>query len=120
MDLDKLVKQEYTILQQEHVNECVVSVKETLEYRWFDYGGNSIQSLMNKAKPQQLMSPVAESLLFFLLIKDAPVNVLNLGLGGASFERALSVISDIKITSVEASPVIVDMAKTYFYLPSPS
>lgn len=118
MDLDKLVKLDYTVLHQEMVSETILSVKETLEYRWFEYGSQSVQSLMNKANPAQLISPVAESLLLFLLFKDTPLNILNLGLGGASLERALSLLPKVAITSVEMSPAIIDIAKTYFNLPN--
>ena len=117
MDLDKLLAGEYTLLNEQVINGHVLVVKENLHYRWFEYGGKFAQSLMHLTEPDKILTPIYESLLFFLLLNKQPVNVHNLGLGGASFERSLMGLPQVSITSVEASQAIIDMAKRYFYLP---
>lgn len=127
MDLKKLLSQKQTLIHQEEDDGSVLKVKETEQYRWFEYGGLSIQSLMNKRVPEQILMPVCQSLLLFLLfpeilLKSKPLrkktlNVLNLGVGGASIERALATIPDLLLTSVDTSQAIIDMAKRYFNLP---
>ncbi|MDA7746562.1 hypothetical protein N8878_04440 [Psychromonas sp.] len=98
----------------------LLSVKETDEYRWFEYGGTSAQSLMNKQNPEEIMIPIYQSLFLFLLIHNNPKHILNLGLGGASIERALAANPSLLVTSVDASQSIIDMAEAYFELPKNS
>lgn len=117
MDLKELATTQQTILYQKEVAGGLLTVKETDQYRWFEYGGCSVQSVMSKALPEQMLSPVYQSLLMFLLLNKSPDNVLSLGLGGASIERRLAAVSSISMTSVDASQTIIDMAKRYFYLP---
>lgn len=117
MDLKTLLLKKQTILLQQDVDGCSLLVKEAEQYRWFQYAGESIQSLMNKAAPEQIIMPVYQSLLLFLLLDFKALNVLNLGLGGASIERTLTTVADVSITSVDASQSIINMAKRYFHLP---
>lgn len=117
MDLKKLFTKKHITLYQQNVDGCLLAVKETAQYRWFEYSGASVQSLMDKERPEQILLPVYQSLLLFLLLKRKPLKLLNLGLGGASIERALALVPDLCLTSVEASQAIIDMAKDYFYLP---
>lgn len=117
MDLNKLRAKKHTTIHSEDVDGSMLVVKESAEYRWFEYGGQDMQSLMSLHQPEQLFTPVSQSLLFFILWKSKPLKVLNLGLGGASFERTLSTLSSILLTSVEVSQPIIEMAKQYFKLP---
>jgi len=117
MNFKRLLAKKHVVIYEEAIGESIVTVKETDEYRWFEFGGNVVQSLMCKKKPQQILTPVSQSLLLFLLWKKTPLKVLNLGLGGASLERTLEVIPSTLITSVESSQAIIDMAKRYFNLP---
>lgn len=117
MDLNKLQAKQYTIVHQQDDNGNLLVVKETVEYRWFEYGGQGIQSLMNIKSPEKILTPVSQSLLFFLLWKNKPLKVLNLGLGGGAFERTLATMSSVLLTSVEVSLPVIDMAKRYFKLP---
>lgn len=122
MDISKqFVTQQISIYQNDDKG-ISLTVKENEQYRWFEYGGNAIQSLMNKEKPEQIILPVYQSLLLFLLLDNNVLTkkssqLLTLGLGGASIERALVSIPDLLITSVDASLCIIDIAKQYFKLP---
>lgn len=118
LELEKLLTGNHTTLHHENVNGRILAVKETTDYRWFEYAGPSIQSLMNKTAPEQISTPVSQSLLTFLLFDIKPANVLSLGLGGASIERALAHVPGLVLTSVEYCQPIIDMAKRYFYVPA--
>ena len=117
MDLKKLVAKKYTRLFEQNLDGSQLTVKETVDYRWFELAGNDVQSIMSRATPEQIITPVSQSLLLFLLWKSKPLKVLSLGLGGAAFERTLASIPSVLITSVEASQPIIDMAKQFFNLP---
>ena len=118
MKIEQLLANNTTLLHQQDLDGCLLEVKETAQYRWFEYDGASIQSLMSKAAPEKVIMPVSQSLLLFLLLENNPINILSLGLGGASIERALVSIPNIKITAIDASQPIIDMARRYFYLPN--
>jgi len=117
MDLTTLIEQEYKILHQQDIDEVTLTVKDTAQYRWLEYGGKTVQSLMDKEQPERLITPVFQSLMLFLLFDNKAINVLNLGLGGACFERALATIPNLLLTSVEASQPVIDIAKQYFTVP---
>ncbi len=77
MDLKTLFLQQNTVIHQQKDNGILLEVKETAQYRWFQYGGSSTQSLMNKNNPEQLLMPVYQSLLLFLLFKKQINKVLT-------------------------------------------
>jgi hypothetical protein len=116
MDLKKLLTKKCTTLHEEYIGGSKLAVKETADYRWFECGGQGIQSLMSLHEPEKILTPVTQSLLLFLLWTNKPVNVLNLGLGGATLERALANQSSLSITSVEVYPSVIDVAKRFFKL----
>lgn len=117
MDLNKLLAKKNTTVHQQNVDGHMLTVKETAEYRWFEYGGQAVQSLMSLQNPEELVLPIPQSMLLFLLWKTPPLKVLNLGLGGAAFERTLATIPSILLTSIEVSKPVIDIAKQYFKLP---
>ncbi|WP_413699738.1 hypothetical protein ACLKMH_20480 [Psychromonas sp. KJ10-10] len=123
MDFSKQLSQQQILIYQYDNKGISLTVKENEQFRWFEYGGSEVQSLMNKERPEQIILPVYQSLLLFLLLDNnffanQPRQLLNLGLGGASIERALATISDLHISSVESSLNIVEMAKKYFKVPA--
>lgn len=117
MLVNKLSGEPYIIIEQLEIANKPLIVKEASCYRWFEYGGDSVQSVMNKNSPEYLVSPISQSLLIFLLFNNNKLNILNLGLGGGSVERALAVMHRVSITTVESSISIIEMAKRHFFLP---
>lgn len=105
------------LLFKEELGSALLEVKEYSHYRWFHFGGNVVQSMMDIEQPHCVILPVPLSMLMFLLWRTKPISLLNLGMGGGSFERALSQYSDIEVTSVESETKIIEMAHTYFSLP---
>ncbi len=105
------------LIHQEVVQNRELAVRELDGFRWFHLGGKSVQSLIKLNQPEQLVSPVYQSMLLFLLWKGENLEVLNLGMGGGGFERALMGFPRIKVTSVEQNAQIAAMARSYFLLP---
>lgn len=117
MNLNTLHNEEYSIIAQQTIAGKKLIVKQTSQYRWFEYGGKSIQSVMHRTAVERIISPIYQSLLLFVLWEKRPIHLLNLGLGGASIERALNSINNIQLTAVESSPEIIEVAKYCFHLP---
>ena len=116
MNLNKLLEKKCITLHEQIINDSILAVKETSDYRWFEHGGQDIQSIMSLKKPEQVLTPVSQSLLMFLLWNTRPLKVLNLGLGGGTFERALALMPNVSLTSVELFQQVIDVAKKHFNL----
>jgi spermidine synthase len=100
------------------IDDESIEVREWQQYRWLHLGDNSVQTLMDKNRPDQLALPNIQALLTVLLFCPEPKQLLNLGLGGASLERYLdSKLPDINVRSVESNEQVILLAKDYFYLP---
>lgn len=117
INLKDICAQNPEVVYQQSIEDGLLTVKETVQYRWIEFGGNSVQSIMKKTEPSEVVTPVSQTLLIFLLFTAPPTQVLNLGLGGAAVERALAAQRDVHVTSVEASQPVIDIAKRYFGLP---
>jgi len=117
MDLNSLKDKKQRLLHQQYIAGVQLLVKETDEYRWFEYGGSVTQSVMNKKNSEQIASPVSQALLLFLLFRVEPLTLLILGSGGGAIERALVNKQDVNLTSVELSQEIIDISKSYFKFP---
>jgi len=117
MDLRILKDKKQHTLHQQIIDGVQLTVKETEQYRWFEYGGPVIQSVMNKTTTEKIASPVSQSLLLFFLFKFDAVNILILGSGGGAIERALVARGGLQLTSVELSQQIIDLSKSYFNFP---
>ena len=97
-----------------NVNGELLEVREKDNYRWFHFGGDLVQAAIDTLEPENILLPVPQSMLLFLLWQKEPLNVLNLGMGAGSLENALEKFPKIQVTSVEAESQIIDMAKRYF------
>lgn len=104
-------------LYQQQLEHDLLQVRELEPYRWFYFNHLGIQSILDLTQPHRIVSPVYQSMLIFLLWKNTPLKLLNLGMGAGAFERFFATLPNINVTSVEQSQPIIDMAKTYFYLP---
>lgn len=95
----------------------VIQVRENDKLRWLYTGGEAIQSIIELNNPQKVLLPVPKALLVAFLWLPQTSRVLNLGVGGGTIENALTQVSSIKVTSIEASSAIIDLANKYFYFP---
>lgn len=117
VDIETILASNCATVHRQIVEGRVLAVRENEQYRWFEFGGQAVQSLMEKARPERIVTPVAQALLLFLLFDHGRSSVLNLGMGGASIERAVAAIPTVSVTSVEACEPIIDIARAYFHLP---
>lgn len=101
-------------LYRTHLSGELLEVREDDNYRWFHYGGDVVQAAINTLDRGNILLPVPQSMLIFLLWYQAPLNILNLGMGAGTIENALDKLPNIQVTSVEAELQIIEMAKQYF------
>lgn len=99
-------------LQGDHVfQKDQISVFENEKYIWLTEKDKSIQSIMDKAKPDSALMPVTNVMLLFRILFSNSARVLNLGLGGGAIERALP---NDGITTVEINPDVIEIYQRYF------
>jgi len=118
VDLKELSQQDHKLIYSNEINNEKLEVREYQQYRWFTLGGNVIQSVIDLEHTNNLLLPIPQSMLLFLLWKKLPIKLLNLGMGAGSIERHLTKVPKVKVTSVEKYPEVILMAKEYFSLPS--
>ena len=107
-----------------------VCVYQNKEYRWLTLAQKTneditIQGVMNLTHPEQVIVPVNQCMLLFLLKPVDTLNILNLGLGTAGFERIMyhlqsntPYINTINtFNTVEINPSIALIAAQHFKLP---
>ena len=103
-------------------SECVmgrIRVREGAGFRWLLSGGSSVQSLMSLKAPTKLLMPNQIAMLFGLLLIDEVDTLLNLGMGGGSFERFFKQLyPKCSMTSVESNDDVIRFAREHFGLPS--
>lgn len=116
MELHTLNSQSGELIASYKIDQACLEVRQLEHYRWFHFGDNAIQSIINTKVPQQVCMPICQSMLLFLLWKKQPLSILNLGMGGGTFERFFSGIPQVNLTSVEQSAAVIKMAKKYFFL----
>lgn len=108
-----------------------ICVYENEQYRWLtlaqtNHTDITIQGVMNLNRNEQLLIAVNQCMLLFLLKSAQPLKILNLGLGTAGIERAIThlykntpFINELALfESVEINPDILSIAKQYFKLPN--
>gem|GEM_PF-1632089 len=101
-------------LYRTYLSGELLEVREEYNYRWFHYGGDKVQAVIDTANPENILLPVPQSMLIFLLWQKPPFHVLNLGMGAGTIENALSKLLCVEVTSVEAELAIIKIAKRYF------
>jgi len=108
-----------------------VCVYQNDAYRWLTLAQNTdedivIQGVMNRTHPEQLTIAVNQCMLLFLLKAADTLNILNLGLGTAGFERIMYYLQNntpyintiTTFNTVEINPQIATIAAQHFKLPS--
>ncbi len=80
-----------------------------------DNGQEAVQSRVDLAAPQTLVSPYARSMFASYLYQPQPRRVLIVGLGGGAMVRFLNHHEPhVRIDAVEIDPVVVRLADEYF------
>jgi spermidine synthase len=92
-----------------------IEVREGEGLRWMHFGGDAIQAMMILQDPSRPIIPYQIYMLGALLFHPAPDFVLNLGVGGGSFERFFAVyVPQAAVTSVESNAEVVRLLRDCF------
>jgi spermidine synthase len=97
-----------------------ISVTELHRTRYMRFD-NLTQTMLSLEHPDRFLTSYERSLLLSWAVRPSIRSVCQIGLGGASFARAVArVLPDASIVSVEIDPVVADIARKYFlYQESP-
>ncbi|CAH9053110.1 hypothetical protein PSECIP111854_01105 [Pseudoalteromonas sp. CIP111854] len=118
-DLEQDTHQQY-LIDTIHTSGTSLFVYENAQYRWLTFSDNLIQGVMYLPQPEQLVTPICQALILFLLTEQPSYTVLNLGLGTAAIERSLHYIHKQQFAnitdcvSVELSKNVSNCAKKHF------
>lgn len=115
------------LFPEDHAEEIFASPcgEETLqvlddpEYRWLKFRYGTLQSAMNKRRPERLVLPYTRAMVSALLFSIDPKQILILGLGGGSLVRFfLHHYPEARLTVVEREPNCLAIARELFHVPS--
>ncbi len=106
------------LLHAVHSDRHDIEVREGDGLRWMHFGGDAIQAMMTLEQPSRPIIPYQIYMLGALLFKPDPDFVLNLGVGGGSFERFFTAcLPHAAITSLESNPDVINLLRRYFPIP---
>ena len=92
-----------------------IEVREGDGLRWMHFGDGCIQAMTVLDDPSKPIIPYQIYMLGTLLFRPAPDFVLNLGVGGGSFERFFSAfLPQSVVTSVESNQEVIALLRNYF------
>ncbi len=92
-----------------------IEVREGGGLRWMHFGGDAIQAMMILDEPSNPVIPYQRYMLGALLFNPKPDFVLNLGVGGGSFERFFATyLPQAAVMSVESSSEVITLLRDYF------
>ncbi|HKO87172.1 MAG TPA: fused MFS/spermidine synthase [Burkholderiales bacterium] len=95
-----------------------VEVAEEKGVRTLHLGGDAIQSAMRLSAPDRLELAYTRAMMSALLFKEAPREILMIGLGGGSIARfAHQRMLNSRMTVVEINPKVVAAARSFFGVP---
>lgn len=98
-----------------------VGISEQGSLRSLHLGTPTIQSSMNLDNPSELVLSYSRAMMAWLLFRDAPAHITQIGLGGGSFARWLAeYCPDTVQTVVEIHPQVMAIAKSMFDIPEES
>ncbi|MDO5059776.1 MAG: polyamine aminopropyltransferase [Neisseria sp.] len=95
-----------------------VGISEEGNIRSLHLGSATIQSSMNTENPPELVLSYSRAMMGWLLFRDAPQHITQIGLGGGSFARWIDAfLPDTKQTAVDINPQVISVARALFELP---
>jgi len=99
-------------------NGHLIEVREYQKFRWMQIGSRDLQALVHVDDPARPLLNTNQAMLAALLFCPSPQSMLNLGLGGGSFERFFThAFPKLSMTSVELNTAVVGLARKFFFLP---
>ncbi|QDQ26609.1 polyamine aminopropyltransferase [Chitinimonas arctica] len=99
-------------------DDVVVDVSEKDGIRSLHLGSEAIQSSMRVRDPYELVLGYSRCMFGFLLFREAPRDMVMIGLGGGSIAKFVHRhMPNTRAVSVELVPQIVSVARSMFFLP---
>ncbi len=106
------------LLDQHRDGQQTIHVYQNEQLRWMRFSDQAIQSAMARQQPTRLILPYTETITGALLFNATPEKMAILGMGTGSLLRYFhQQLPQCKISSVEKSQIVVDIARRYFHLP---
>ena len=97
-----------------------VEVRERYGVRTLHLNSDTVQSAMRVARPDDLELSYTRSMMAFLLFAPPPSSAVLVGLGGGSLAKFIfRTMPETRLKVLEIKPEVVEVAHTYFDLPSP-
>jgi len=119
MAAELFAKPKGSLLDQHRDGQQTIHVYQNEQLRWMRFSDQAIQSAMARQQPTRLILPYTETMAGALLFNPTPKKIAILGMGTGSLLRYFhQQLPQCKISSVEKSQIVVDMAHRYFHLPS--
>ncbi|MEZ5661803.1 MAG: fused MFS/spermidine synthase [Burkholderiaceae bacterium] len=95
-----------------------ITLSESDGIRYLHFGTPWVQGAMRVRRPDELALDYARHMMAWLLFRNGPVRVAQLGLGAGSLTRWVHKhLPESTITVVELSPAVVAVAQSHFKLP---
>lgn len=106
------------LLHREEGSNHTIAIYAHENLRWMRFDDSEIQSVFDLENPWDPVAPYCRSMLAALCYRPEPKQVLNLGLGGGTFERFFAEkLPTTKMTTVESCATVIKLAKLFFELP---
>lgn len=101
-------------------NICYPKVTLT-EFRgvlFLHLGTDWIQGAMRLSKPNEIVLDYVQQMMIWMLFKDQPSHIVQLGLGSAALTKfCYHHFTESKITAVELNPEVIKICRNTFHLP---
>ena len=111
---------------QEHLIDRIACNSNTLyiyqnkDYRWLTFSDHIIQGVMNLSSPELTVSPITQAFILSFIFVKPKIKLLNLGLGTAAVERAVTYLGKLKVIkidnvcTVEINKKVIDCCSKHF------
>jgi spermidine synthase len=95
-----------------------IDIREEAGIRYLHFGTDWVQGAMRLSRPDRLVLLYTQAMLSFLLFREAPRNVLMIGLGSASLVRFFrKELPGAHLTVIEINRDVIQVAHQFFRLP---
>lgn len=113
--------QQGELVDEEEVSLTGMEVRRKNDLRWMVSKDGILHGVMSEQEPNYPLMPHLKAMFVAFLVRPSAKTVLNIGLGTGSIERYCSdAYRNLKVTTVEISQDIYDLARLHFVMPKNS
>lgn len=107
--------------QLHHSRDPDITIRQSNEMRWMHFADSAVQACMLLREPHKLLLPYTQAMLSGLVFIEQPERLLNLGLGGGSFNRFFAqALPLLEVESVDSSAEVIELSQRFFVMPENS